>query len=115
MSYLDICIMGWNLNALMFVINFLIAIRVISTQDRSKLQEESLVLKELKDELEKYYPNRTLTTMITYVVPFTAFFRMNYKLVEMYFFFQKNSEAKMFDYMVYKYTYDIQKAKNSQE
>ena len=53
--------------------------------------------------------------MITYVVPFTAFFRMNYKLVEMYFFFQKNTEAKMFDYMVYKYTYDIQKAKNSQE
>ena len=65
--------------------------------------------------MEKYYPNRTLTTMITYVVPFTAFFRMNYKLVEMYFFFQKNTEAKMFDYMVYKYTYDIQKAKNSQE
>ena len=115
MSYLDICILGWNLNAFMFVVNFLIAIRVISTQDRSKLQEESLVLKELKDELEKYYPNRTLTTMITYVVPFTAFFRMNYKLVEMYFFFQKNTEAKMFDYMVYKYTYDIQKAKNSQE
>ena len=111
MSYLDICIMGWNLNALMFVINFLIAIRVISTQDRSKLQEESLVLKELKDELEKYYPTRTLTTMITYVVPFTAFFRMNYKLVEMYFFFQKNTEAKMFDYMVYKYNTDIQRAR----
>ena len=115
MSYLDICIMGWNLNALMFVINFLIAIRVISTQDRSKLQEESLVLKELKDELEKYYPNRTLTTMITYVVPFTAFFRMGFRIIEIYFFFQKNHEAKMFDYMVYKYTYDIQKAKNSQE
>ena len=38
---------------------------VISTEDRSKLQEESLVLKELKDELEKYYPNTTLTTMLT--------------------------------------------------
>ena len=49
MSYLDICIIGWNLNALMFVVNFLIAIRVISTQDRSKLQEESMVLKELKE------------------------------------------------------------------
>ena len=112
MSYLDICILGWNLNAFMFVVNFLIAIRVISTQDRSKLQEESLVLKELKEELETYYPNRTLTTMLTYVVPFTAFFRMSYKLVEMYFFFQRNKEAKMFDYMVYKYTSEIDKVKN---
>ncbi|WP_368030586.1 hypothetical protein [Arcobacter sp. s6] len=112
MSYLDICIMGWNLNALMFVINFLIAIRVISTQDRSKLQEESLVLKELKDELEKYYPNRTLTTLFSYVIPFTAFFRMTFKLVEMFFFFQRNKDAKMFDYMVYKYSSDISKAKN---
>ena len=50
MNYLDICIIGWNLNAFMFVINFLMAIRVISTQDRTKLQEESVVLKELKDE-----------------------------------------------------------------
>ena len=112
MSYLDICIMGWNLNALMFVINFLIAIRVISTQDRSKLQEESLVLKELKDELEKYYPNITLTTLFSYVIPFTAFFRMTFKLVEMFFFFQRNKDAKMFDYMVYKYSSDISKAKN---
>jgi hypothetical protein len=113
MSYLDICIMGWNLNAFMFVVNFLIAIRVISTQDRSKLQEESLVLKELKEELETYYPNRTLTTMLTYVVPFTAFFRMSFRLVEMFFFFQRNSEAKMFDYMVYKYSSDINKAKSN--
>ena len=55
MSYLDICIIGWNLNALMFVVNFLIAIRVISTQDRSKLQEESMVLKELKEENKQFY------------------------------------------------------------
>lgn len=113
MSYLDICIMGWNLNAFMFVVNFLIAIRVISTQDRMKLQEESLVLKELKDELEEYYPNRTYTTMITYLVPFTAFFRMSFRMVEMFLFFQKNTDAKMFDYMVYKYSSDIEKAKNN--
>ena len=115
MSYLDICIIGWNLNALMFVINFLIAIRVISTGDRSKLQEESLVLKELKEELEKYYPNRIYSTLISFGVPFTAFFRMSYRLLEMYFFFQKNKEARMFDYMVYKYSYDIQRARNSQK
>jgi len=113
MSYLDICIIGWNLNAFMFVVNFLIAIRVISTQDRSKLQEESMVLKELKEELEQYYPNRTITTLITYMIPFTAFFRMIFRLVEMFFFFQKNKEAKMFDYMVFKYSSDIHKAKNS--
>ncbi len=112
MSYLDICIAGWNLNAFMFVVNFLIAIRTISTQDRSKLYEESLVLKELKDELEKYYPNRIYSTIITYLVPFTAFFRMSFRLIEMFFFFKKNQEAKIFDYMVYKYNYDIQKAKN---
>ena len=113
MTYLDIFIIGWNLTALMFVINFLIAVRVISTQDKTKLVEESMILKELKDEFEKYYPNRTMTTLLTYVVPFTAFFRMSFRLVEMYFFFQKNQDAKMFDYMVYKYNYDIQKAKNN--
>lgn len=111
MSYLDICITGWNLNALMFVVNLLIAVRAISTQDKSRLYEESLVLKELKDELEKYYPNRIYSTIISYLVPFTAFFRMSFRIVEIYFFFQKNHEAKMFDYMVYKYSYDIQRAK----
>ena len=115
MSYLDICITGWNLNALMFVVNLLIAIRTISTQDKSRLYEESLALKELKDELEKYYPNRIYSTIISYLVPFTSFFRMGYRIIEIYFFFQKNQEAKMFDYMVYKYSCDIQKAKNNLE
>lgn len=112
MSYLDICIIGWNLNALMFVLNFLIAIQVISNQDRTKLQEESLVLKELKEELDKYYPYRTYATVLAYMVPFTAFFRISFRLVEMFLFFQKNEEAKLFDYMVYKYSYDIEKARN---
>ena len=112
MSYLDICILGWNLNAFMFAVNFLIAIRTISGQDRDLLQEQSLVLKELKNELEKYYPYRTQSTIISYLVPFTAFFRMAYRLFEMFFFFQKNQSAKMFDYMVYKYSTDINKAKN---
>ena len=111
MSYLDICITGWNLNALMFVVNLLIAVRAISTQDKSRLYEESLVLKELKDELEKYYPNRIYSTIISYLVPFTAFFRMGFRIIEIYFFFQKNHEAKMFDYMVYKYNTDIQRAR----
>lgn len=111
MNYIDICILGWNLNALMFVINLLMAIRVIATQDRAKLYEESLVLKELKKELEEYYPYRTYSTLFTYLVPFTAFFRMGFRLIEMFFFFQKNQGTKMYDYMVYKYTYDINKVK----
>jgi hypothetical protein len=115
MSYLDICIIGWNLNSFMFVVNFFIAIRTISAQDRMTLQEESVVLKELKDELEKYYPYRTYSTLFSYLVPFTAFFRMGYRLIEMFFFFQKNQEAKMFDYMVYKYNSDIQRAINNQK
>lgn len=113
MNYLDICIIGWNLNALMFVINFLIAIRVISTQDRARLHEESLVLRDLKKEIETYYPYRTYSSLISYMIPFTAFFRMSLRFVEILFFFQKNKEASMFDYMVYKYTYDINKAKNN--
>lgn len=112
MSYIDICIMGWNLNAFMFVVNFLMAIRVISSSDRDKLQEESVVLKELKEQMEKYYPYRTQTTIITYLVPFTAFFRMSFRLIEMFFFFQKNQGSRMFDYMVYKYQTEINRAKN---
>ena len=114
MSYLDICITGWNLNVLMFVVNLFIALKVVSKEDKSRLYEENLILKELKEELEKYYPNRIYSTLISYGVPFTAFFRMSYRLLEMYFFFQKNKEARMFDYMVYKYSYDIQRARNKE-
>lgn len=114
MSYLDICIIGWNLNALMFVVNFLMAIVVIKNQDPTSLQKESEVLKELKYELDKHYPYRAYTVVITYIVPFTAFFRMSARIIEMQFFFMKNRQAKMFDYMVYKYMSDINKAKNSQ-
>ena len=112
MSYLDICIIGWNLNALMFVVNFLLAIRVISSQDRNTLEKESMVLKELKEELDTYYPYRTYSTFMTYIVPFAGFFRMSFRLIEMFFFFQKNENTKMFDFMVYKYTMEINKVKN---
>lgn len=94
MSYLDICILGWNLNAFMFVVNFFIAIRSISRGNRENLIEESQVLKELKEELEQYYPYRTQSTIISYLVPFTAFFRMSFRLAEMFFFFQKTSKLR---------------------
>lgn len=112
MSYLDICIFGWNLNALMFVVNFLIAIRTISSEDKTKFVEESLVLEELKQEFQKYYPYKAQETLLTYLFPFAAFFKMSFRFVEMIFFFKKNQQARMFDYMVYKYTSQIKRAKN---
>jgi hypothetical protein len=112
MSYVDIFIMGWNLNILMFVINFFMAIRVVSSGKREDLQSESEVLGQLKAELDFYYPYRMQMTIMTYLIPFTAFFRMSYRFLEMFLFFSKNRKAKMFDYMVYKYESDINKAKN---
>jgi hypothetical protein len=76
-------------------------------------KKKNLILKELKDEFDKYYPNRIYSTVISYLVPFTAFFRMSFRLIEMFFFFKKNENTKMFDYMVYKYSYDIQRARNN--
>ena len=112
MSYEEIFILGWNLNALMFVANLLLAFKVISTADKSKLQEESEELKELKNKLDFYYPYRTYTTLLSYLIPFTACFRISYKIFEMYLFIQKNVDAKMFDYMVYKYKEEITRAEN---
>ena len=89
------------------------AIKVISTQDKNTLQDESVVLKELKEELDKYYPYRTYSTFLTYAIPFVAFFRMFFRFIEMFFFFQKNQDTKMFDFMVYKYTSEINKVKGT--
>ena len=73
MSYFDILSLGWNLNALMFVINLVLAINIIKTNDISKLHKESKILNDLKTEFDKLYPNRGFETLISYVVPFTAF------------------------------------------
>ncbi|RXJ82551.1 hypothetical protein [Arcobacter sp. F2176] len=112
MSYLDICILGWNLNALMFVINLFLAIKVIKATDVEVIQEQTRLLEELKFEFDKYYPNRKVEVSISYIVPFTAFFRMTLRILEMFFFFTRNKNTTMYDFMVYKYSYDIQKAKS---
>ena len=112
MTYSEIFILGWNLNALMFIANFMLAIKVMSNVDKERLMQESEILKDLKEKLEKYYPYRTITTFIAYAIPFTAFFRVIFKMFEMYFFIQKNQEAKMFDYIAYKYNEDISRAQN---
>lgn len=115
MSYADIFIMGWNLNAFMFVLNFIIVLKVVSNKQNIDLKQESEVLRELKGEFEQYYPYRKYTTLLSYIIPFTAFFRMGYRLFEMYMFFNKNEGTSMYDYMKYKYQMDIATAKQKYE
>ncbi|MEA3353481.1 MAG: hypothetical protein U9Q33_06680 [Campylobacterota bacterium] len=112
MSYSDILILGWNLNAFMFVINLFLAVNIVRSNDPTQLEKESKVLNELSQEMEKYYPNRQVETLISYLIPFTAFYRILFKLIEMNMFFSKNKGTKMFDFVIYKYQKEIQKAKN---
>lgn len=95
----------------MFVVNMLLAIRVIRSKDPEELQEENEQLLRLKEEFDSYYPNRRYETLITYLIPFTAFFRMSFRLIEMLSFFSRNSGTTMYDFMVYKYVSEINRAK----
>jgi len=112
MSYSEIFILGWNLNGVMFVVNLLLAINVIKSTDIVSVSKEHEVLSELKKELDNYYPNRGIETLISYFIPFTAFFRVSWRFFEMKMFFQKNEGTSLFDFMVYRYQKDIQIAKN---
>ena len=112
MSYEEIIVLGWNLNLVMFFLNLFFALRAMSLKTKEQLEEENRVLGTLKEEFDKYYPYRKYETMITYLIPFTAFFRMSYRLIEMNSFFSRNKGTTMVDYMIYKYQNDIQMAKN---
>lgn len=111
MTYSEIFILGWNANALMFVLNLLLAITVVKANDPTDLEKQNAVLEKLKLEFDNYYPNRKYETLITYLVPFTAFFRMSFRIIEMLSFFSRNKGTTMFDFMVYKYSSDINRAK----
>jgi hypothetical protein len=111
MSYSDIFIMGWNLNVVMLVINFMLAMKMMKNTDIVQASKEHEKLSQLKEELEQYSPNRGYETLISYFIPFTAFFRVSWRLYEMKVFFDKNIDTNMFDFMVYKYQRDIQIAK----
>jgi hypothetical protein len=111
MSYDEIFIYGWSLNLLMFITNLMMAINVMKSTEITDVAKEHAVLSELKIELDKYYPNRGFETLISYFIPFTAFFRVGWRLIEMNMFFKKNDGAKMYDFMVYRYEKDIQIAK----
>ncbi len=115
MSYYEIFVIGWSLNVFMFVINLFVAIGVFSNIDMSNVHEENRILQELKEEFDKYYPYKSLTSILTYAIPFTASYKILYHFIEMYFFFQKNSQARMFDYIVYKYKSELAKVKDKVE
>jgi len=112
MTYDEIFLLGWNLNLIMFFFNFFLAIRTISTKSKEQLEKENVYLSSLKEEFDEYYPYRKYETILTYVIPFTAFFRMTFRLIEMISFFNKNENTTLVDYMIYKYESDIQTAKN---
>jgi hypothetical protein len=112
MSYSEIFILGWNLNGMVFVLNLFVAMRIMKSTDIVTMTKEQERLSELKEELDNYYPNRSWETLISYFVPFTAFFRVSWRFYEMKMFFTKNEGTKLYDFMVYRYQKDIQMAKN---
>ena len=111
MSYSEIFIIGWNLNALMFVLNLVLALNMVKSNDPVGMTKAHEKLSQLKEEIEKYYPNRAYETLMSYFIPFVAFYRVSYRLFEMSMFFKKNQTASMFDFMIYRYEKDIQIAK----
>lgn len=111
MSYSEIFIIGWNLNALMFVVNLLVAFNVVKSNDPVEVSKAHEKLGELKEQIDTYYPNRGLETLGSYMIPFTAFYKVLYRLYEMSMFFKANQGTSMFDFMIYKYEKDIQVAK----
>jgi len=111
MSYGEIFLYGWILNAIIFMTNFIIAINTMKQTDMAKMMQEHSVLSELKNEIDKYYPYRGFETLLSYFIPFTAFYRGVYRIIEMNLFFKKNQNTTMFDFMVYRYQKEIQVAK----
>jgi hypothetical protein len=113
LSYYEIFVIGWKLNALMFLSNLVLAFSSFRAQDINQMQKQSSILGELKSEHESLFPTRKYETLISYFIPFTAFFRIAYRYFEMFMFFKSNKDSAMFDYMVYSYTKDINKKKGN--
>ncbi len=113
MSYEEIFILGWKFNAFMLVLNLFIVLKALKSKAAIDLHKENEMLEELKDEFTQYYPYRKYGTLLSYFVPFMAFFKILFRLIEMFSFINRNSDASIFDYMEYKYRCDIQKAKEN--
>ena len=116
MEYNDIFILGWDINAIMFLVNFLLASFFASNiNDPQEIYKQTSILKELKEEYDKLYPNRRYDTIISYIVPFAAFFRTAFRLFEMFMFFKANKGTELYDYMIYKYSKDIKQRQKVDE
>ena len=113
MDYGQIFMYGWGLNITMFLVNLIIALNVIKSTDMTTMTKEHQILGELKQEIDKYYPNRGYETLLSYFIPFVAFYKVLWRLIEMMSFFSKNRNARMFDFMVYRYQKEISVAKNN--
>ena len=113
MDYGQIFMYGWGLNIVMFLVNLSIALNVIKSTDVTTMTKEHEILGELKLEIDKYYPNRGYETLLSYFIPFVAFYKVLWRMVEMVSFFNKNQNTRMFDYMVYRYQKEISVAKDN--
>lgn len=112
MEYGQIFMYGWGLNIAMFLVNLIIALNVIKSTDVITMTKEHEILGELKLEIDKYYPNRGYETLLSYFIPFVAFYKVLWRIVEMIQFFNRNENTRMFDFMVYRYQKEISVAKN---
>jgi len=109
MSYYEIFVIGWSLNFLMFTSNLILAFSTFNSDDIMQMKKQNENLRELKSKHEKLYPYRTYETLISYFIPFAAFYRILYRYFEMYMFYKVNPNTKMYDYMVYSFQKDIDK------
>jgi hypothetical protein len=109
MSYYEIFVIGWSLNFIMFLSNLYLALSTFNSQDMAQMKKQSENLRELKMKHEKLYPYRTYEVLLSYFIPFAAFYRILYRYFEMYMFYKANPDTQMYDFMIYSYTKDIQK------
>lgn len=113
MSYEEIFILGWLANIFMIFANVLVVLMVVRNNEPEKLKEQSIQLNELKKEYDKYYPYHKQMSILAYLLPFTGFFKVGFRLFEMTLFLSKNKDANVYNFIEYKYTKEIQKAKDS--
>ena len=111
MSYEEIFILGWKLNFFMLLLNLFIVFRALKSKGPMDLHKENESLEELKNEFTYYYPYRKYVTLFSYFTPFMGFFKISFNIVEMFMFMQKNEGTTLFDFMLYRYQRDINRAK----
>lgn len=111
MTYEAIFILGWKLNAFMLVLNLLIVFRALKGRGPMDLHKENESLEELKNEFTFYYPYRKYGTLLSYLTPFMGFFKIAYNIIEMFMFMKKNEGTSLFEFMLYRYQRDINRAK----